>query len=1402
MSVRWLWCVTGALLLAACSGSNGGTPDGGSLTTAETLDVSRGGSGSGSVASAPMGIDCGDTCTASFTSGTDVTLTPTPAAGSIFTGWTGDCTGASATCTLHMDAHRSVTANFAVVTHPIDVALSGTGTGTVTSAPDGLSCTSGTCSASFPEGQSVTLTATAAGDSVFSGWSGDCASATGNTCTLSVDAAKNVGAVFTSNSAVLTVAVNGTGGGTVDSSPAGISGCSASGGTCSVGVTPGASVTLQASPDATSTVSFSGCDSTSGTSCQVSMSAPRTVTVTFTRNQVALSLTVARTGAATGKVSSSPAGISNCSTDGTGTCSAQFDQGSTVTLNASPDAVSQVAWTGCTPVGGNPNACTVSMSAAKSVTATFSQVFYTLTLDLSGTGTGSVSPSVGSISCSGSTCTGTYLKNTAVTLTETPGANSIFGGWSGAGCSGTGTTCAVTMSGNQTVTASFTHQFALTLAMSGGGASGSVASSPAGVSCSWNGSTTSGTCSGNFTSAVTLTATAPAGSNFTGWTGCPSGNGTSCSIAASSANLTVTANWAPQLAVSSVAPANNATGVSPNTAITVNFNRAVDATTVTSQAASGACSGSVQVSSDGFATCVGTTQATTDDITFTFTPSSALASSTTYKVKISSAVTDTSGNAVTAFAQSNGFTTANAFAVQSTVPANASTVASPASIAISFNRTAQGSTITTQATSGACTGSVQVSTSAGFASCLGGSLSPSGTDASSYTFTPSSAFSASTTYYLKITTAATDTTGSALLADDTASFNTAAALSVQATNPADGATEVDPNATTVTITFNNNLAGGTLSVNGGGTACTGSVQISTASSNFSSCRSLTGITVNNNVVTITAASAWNGGTTYKIRVTTAAQDIYGQSLASQYTSSTGFTGALEVSALTATPALQSAQLSWTNPSSSNYASANVYYRKTGTGTWSAPQNVASPGSSLTISGLLPDTGYDFLVTTLSTGGAESTGVTTTATTAFTGALTDFTAGQKITGLKGRDIYFTWNDTEFFAAIDKGSAAQALNTGDALWIAFDTDPSGDANGSAVLQGVACDGTNCPSWEQPTDVTWAFKADDVVEVKLTGSSPAAAVSLWSATANSWSPLASATFDVGTITEVMIPKSALGSPAQARLAFLATTPATGISFDLAPASGSATDVIGAFSGLTRGLDLGTSLWDTSKTATSASGATGFSAPALVTISVDTTGGLSGAPSIWGNIHPLTYSVGTTSYTLMQNGAVYTGTFNLGGVAKPLFFVFSDGTNAEPNFGNFKDRVYTLSGTNETVPALTWGTVYSATHTATITFEVTGTLSGGAIPTLLMGNTAPLSWTTGTALTASSPYSATVQFVNQDFVTGTTLQFKVKDSGSTWENGCGSPSGNHEMNDDVINSRTLSWAANSCPGDLGGVF
>ena len=98
-------------------------------TGSHTLTVNVTGSGTGSVTSDPAGIACPTTCSAGFTTGAMVTLTPTAATGSTFTGWSGACTG-TGPCIVTMSADKTVTATF-TGQRPPDTAVEVEGEGTI-----------------------------------------------------------------------------------------------------------------------------------------------------------------------------------------------------------------------------------------------------------------------------------------------------------------------------------------------------------------------------------------------------------------------------------------------------------------------------------------------------------------------------------------------------------------------------------------------------------------------------------------------------------------------------------------------------------------------------------------------------------------------------------------------------------------------------------------------------------------------------------------------------------------------------------------------------------------------------------------------------------------------------------------------------------------------------------------------------------------------------------------------------------------------------------------------------------------------------------------------------------------------------------------------------------------------
>lgn len=249
----------------------------------------------------------------------------------------------------------------------------------------------------------------------------------------------------------LTVTKEGTGNGTVVSSPAGIE-C---GGTCSAEFAKETKVTLTASPDSESLfVSWKGCEAggVNGRQCKVTMDKSKTVYAKFT---TAYDVSVTRKGTGLGKVGSSPGGVlclSNCSST-----SAMFKEQTNVTLTATPSKhFTFEGWSGdCTGKG----TCVLSaLSADKAVEAEFTEVpKFDLTVTKKGGGQGTVKAKQAGINC-GAVCSSMaakyYQGEVIELLVPTPGKGSTFAGWSGSGCSGTGT-CLVTMSSAKSVEAEF-----------------------------------------------------------------------------------------------------------------------------------------------------------------------------------------------------------------------------------------------------------------------------------------------------------------------------------------------------------------------------------------------------------------------------------------------------------------------------------------------------------------------------------------------------------------------------------------------------------------------------------------------------------------------------------------------------------------------------------------------------------------------------------------------------------------------------------------------------------------------------------------------------------------------------------------------------------------------------------
>lgn len=172
--------------------------------------------GNGQVSSADKAISCGNKCFSYYAAGTAVTLTAKAGSGSVFSGWSGACTGAQLTCVLAINDSLTTTATFVAappaggggggggaggggggggVVKPILSVKTAGGKGSVSSAPAGISC-GATCSASVIQGSTYTLSVTPDPGFRFVNWSGACTGST-LTCQVTVNSNLSVQANFT-----------------------------------------------------------------------------------------------------------------------------------------------------------------------------------------------------------------------------------------------------------------------------------------------------------------------------------------------------------------------------------------------------------------------------------------------------------------------------------------------------------------------------------------------------------------------------------------------------------------------------------------------------------------------------------------------------------------------------------------------------------------------------------------------------------------------------------------------------------------------------------------------------------------------------------------------------------------------------------------------------------------------------------------------------------------------------------------------------------------------------------------------------------------------------------------------------------------------------------------------------
>ena len=494
----------------------------------QTLTVEKQGTGTGTVTSSPAGIGCGATCSAPFTEGSTVALSGAPGTNTAEVIWAG-CTSVNLEnkCFVKMSEAKTVTATFNLQQRPLSVSKKGTGTGTVSSSPAGIEC-GATCSANFTRGHARNPQRRPRPQLPGGPVVGAATRVNGEgKCVVTMSVAKAVTATFNLVSHQLTVSKAGTGTGTVTSSPAGIE-CGAS---CAASFEHGTTRHPDRNP---------------GPSLR-----PRAVVglrLGQRRRQVHrhderrqggnrhLPPPAPALGDEDGQrhrtVTSSPSGI-ECGP----TCSAFFPKSSSVTLTGTAGLHSQaVKWTNCDSVNGQ-NKCIVTMSAAKAVSAGFELepqwIEYTVSVEKSGSGQGTVTSSPGSISC-GAICSGQFVTATKATFTASPAPGSVFAHFSGGGCVGAGP-CTTTVKGPKTIKAVFTAVGLRTLSVAKAGTGqGTVTARAFGINCG-------ATCSAQVPAAkkVTLSAKPAKGSAFAGWSGACSGAARTCRVAMNEARALI-----------------------------------------------------------------------------------------------------------------------------------------------------------------------------------------------------------------------------------------------------------------------------------------------------------------------------------------------------------------------------------------------------------------------------------------------------------------------------------------------------------------------------------------------------------------------------------------------------------------------------------------------------------------------------------------------------------------------------------------------------------------------------------------------------------------------------------------------------------------------------------------------
>ncbi len=347
--------------------------------------------------------------------------------------------------------------------HSLSVTVSGSGT--VTSSPSGINCSSGTCTADFAADSSVTLTASPSSGATWSGWGGACGG-TALTCTVTLSADRSVTATF----------------GTASASP------------------PSGSVLLEEDFSSGSlagwTVVDEGTtsDSSAWSASTGSLVQSSNILGTYAYYAQGLGWTDYQASVRIRSSDNDAVGVMFRYQDaqnyyrfswnaqeayrrlvkvvnGVVTVLAEdavpYVKNQTYQVTVSADGPALAVWIDGSEVWAVSDAShttgTVAMYSWANAGSYFDDVLvaaldgssgtsHSLSVTVSGSGTVTSSPS--GINCSSGTCTADFAADSSVTLTASPSSGATWSGWGGA-CGGTALTCTVTLSADRSVTATF-----------------------------------------------------------------------------------------------------------------------------------------------------------------------------------------------------------------------------------------------------------------------------------------------------------------------------------------------------------------------------------------------------------------------------------------------------------------------------------------------------------------------------------------------------------------------------------------------------------------------------------------------------------------------------------------------------------------------------------------------------------------------------------------------------------------------------------------------------------------------------------------------------------------------------------------------------------------------------------